>query len=79
MIKYVVQITCDGQDCNSIISTYAWERGDEALFQLSIRANKKKWVFIDTEHYCPKCAEVYKGDMARDDIEKTLDIYSDNQ
>ena len=68
MIKFVAQITCDGQDCNSIISTNAWEQANEALFQLGIRANDKKWVFIDNEQYCPKCAEVYKGNK----YEKTV-------
>ena len=60
MIKYVAQITCDGQDCNSIISTNAWEQADDANFQARFQINLEKWVFIDTEHYCPKCAEVYK-------------------
>ena len=62
MIKYVAQITCDGQDCNSIISTNAWEQHLKSRFQANARAIKKSWVFINYEHYCPKCAEVYKCD-----------------
>ena len=60
MITYEANLNCDGAGCKtSPVTSSLYEKPGTAKYFLFAKAVKIDWVFINDEHYCPNCAELF--------------------
>jgi len=60
-ITYEANLNCDGKDCKTQPVTALDSVPATARRMAFIKGASCDWVIIEDEHYCPDCAEVFKG------------------
>lgn len=61
-ITYEANLNCDGKDCKTRPLTAMILKNPEIAKNIALNMGKRNdWVIIENEHYCPDCAEIFKG------------------
>jgi len=60
-ITYEANLNCDGKDCKAVPLTLWFKSIIPEKNMVVAMGKRNDWIIIEDEHYCPDCAEVFKG------------------